>query len=72
MWRTVISFMCLWSMCNMQRVSYNCLNVNIRYVSIGRINKAGEYGPEGGDTNSWKAYNRPYLKFSLPDLWAGV
>jgi len=41
------------------------------YVSIGRINKNGEYGPEGGDTSSWKAYNRPYLKFNLEDFWAG-
>jgi len=41
------------------------------YVSIGRINRNGEYGPEGGDTSSWKAYNRPYLKFQLEDLWTG-
>eukprot|EP01034_Spumella_vulgaris_P036469 gene36469-44978_t len=30
-----------------------------------------KYGPEGGDTNIWKAYNRPYLKFDLNDLWTG-
>jgi len=43
----------------------------VMYVAIGRINRDGEYGPEGGDTSAWKAYNRPHLKFSLPDLWAG-
>jgi hypothetical protein len=50
--------------------SYDYTN-KIMYVSIGRINKNGEYGPEGGDTSSWKAYNRPYLKFDLNDFWAG-
>ena len=39
--------------------------------SIGRINADGEYGPEGGDMNSWKAYNRPYLMYDLEDLWEG-
>lgn len=39
------------------------------YVSIGRINGDGQYGPDGGDV--WKAYNRPYLKFNLNDLWNG-
>lgn len=41
------------------------------YVSVGRINGKGEYGPEGGDTSVWKAYNRPYLSFNLDDLWIG-
>lgn len=41
------------------------------YVSIGRINSEGQYGPEDGDKDSWKAYNRPYLKFNLEDLWKG-
>jgi len=44
---------------------------DLLYVSIGRINHAGNYGPEGGDNSLWKAYNRPYLKWSLTDLWAG-
>jgi len=39
-------------------------------VAIGRINKDGKYGPDGGD--EWKAYNRPYLKFDLTDLWDGL
>mmetsp|Transcript_42422 Transcript_42422/g.92310 ORF Transcript_42422/g.92310 Transcript_42422/m.92310 type:complete len:460 (+) Transcript_42422:25-1404(+) len=41
-------------------------------LSVGRINKDGDYGPEGGDLSQWKAYNRPYLKFDLEDLWAGL
>lgn len=41
-------------------------------VSIGRINEDGDYGPVGGDLSSWKAYNRPYLQFSLQDLWTGA
>lgn len=41
------------------------------YLAIGRINGEGQYGPEGGDLSTWKAYNRPYLKFNLEDLWAG-
>lgn len=40
-------------------------------VSIGRVNHDGEYGPEGGDLSSWKAYNRPYVQFNLEDLWNG-
>jgi hypothetical protein len=39
------------------------------YVSIGRINAKGDYGADGG--SSWKAYNRPYLRFNLNDLWNG-
>lgn len=43
---------------------------NEMLVSIGRINKKGEYGPDGGDDNNiWKAYNRPYLRFNLDKLW---
>lgn len=43
---------------------------NEMLVSIGRVNKDGEYMPEGGDDNQvWKAYNRPYLRFHLEDLW---
>jgi hypothetical protein len=41
-------------------------------VSIGRINSEGQYGPIGGDTRSWMAYNRPYLLFNLQDLWTGA
>lgn len=41
-------------------------------VSIGRINAEGNYGPVDGDLSSWKAYNRPYLKFDLKDLWTGA
>ena len=41
------------------------------YLAIGRINHQGNYGVEGGDQNQWKAYNRPYVQFSLEDLWAG-
>jgi hypothetical protein len=41
------------------------------YVAIGKINEDGQYGPVGGNLDSWKAYNRPYLKFNLEDLWKG-
>lgn len=44
---------------------------NKMIVSIGRINEDGEYGPVGGDTSLWKAYNRPYLQFDLDELWKG-
>lgn len=41
-------------------------------VSIGRVNAEGEYYPEGTtDDKVWKAYNRPYIQFSLDDLFAG-
>jgi hypothetical protein len=41
-------------------------------LAVGRINHEGQYMPTGGSDDSvWKAYNRPYLKFYLPDLWAG-
>lgn len=35
------------------------------YVAIGRVDHEGDYVPNG------KAYNRPYVKFNLRDLWAG-
>ena len=44
-------------------------------VSIGRLNSHGGYGPNETSTDEqevWKAYNRPYVKFSLDDLWAGL
>jgi len=44
---------------------------NKMIVSIGRIDENGQYGPEGGDKNQWKAYNRPYVQFDLNDLWNG-
>lgn len=40
-------------------------------VAVGRINDKGQYGPEGGDMSSWKAYNRPFVRFSMEDLWTG-
>lgn len=36
-------------------------------VSIGRVDHDGKYGVNG----QWKAFNRPYLRFDLNDLWAG-
>ena len=39
------------------------------YLAVGRINGDGNYGATGG--SEWKAYNRPYLKFDLEDLWNG-
>jgi len=46
-------------------------SAKVMYVSVGKTNHAGDFGPVGGDDSVWKAYNRPYLKFNLPDLWAG-
>jgi hypothetical protein len=40
-------------------------------VSVGRTNSKGEYGPEGCDLSMWKAYNRPFLRWSFSDLWEG-
>ena len=41
--------------------------------SVGKTNHRGEYGPENGDNmDVWKAYNRPYLKFNLEELWNGL
>lgn len=37
-------------------------------VALGRIDEKGNYGND----NEWKAYNRPYLRFNLNDLWAGL
>lgn len=48
---------------------FTAKNMNL---AVGRINHEGQYQPTGGDDDKvWKAYNRPYLKFSLPDLWSG-
>lgn len=41
-------------------------------VSTGKTNKKGQFGPEDSkDQSVWKAYNRPYVKFTLSDLWEG-
>lgn len=46
---------------------------SVMYVSIGRINHDGDYKPTGSeDGNVWKAYNRPYFKFNLEELFNGV
>ena len=52
--------------------SYN-YNERQMYLSVGRINSEGFYGPDtlGGDLDLWKAFNRPYLRFNLDDLWEG-
>ena len=43
------------------------------YLAIGKINNDGKYYPSGQSNNNelWCAYNRPWLKFSLNDLWDG-
>jgi len=41
------------------------------YLALGRINHEGQYGPGNGDSSSWLAYRRPWLKFNLSDFWAG-
>jgi hypothetical protein len=43
------------------------------YLAIGKININGKYYPSGKSNNDglWCAYNRPWLKFSLNDLWDG-
>jgi len=52
--------------------SYDFQN-NVMYVAIGRINHDGQYKPTGGsDGDVWKAYNRPYFKFNLNDLFTGI
>eukprot|EP01038_Epipyxis_sp_PR26KG_P006963 gene6963-9518_t len=44
----------------------------LMYLAIGRTNAKGQYGPsDGTNFDVWKAYNRPYVKFSLNDLWGG-
>jgi len=42
-------------------------------VSIGKVNGDGNYYPEGmtDDNDYWMAYNRPYIQFSLDDLFTG-
>lgn len=45
---------------------------NEMLVSIGRINGQGVYGPDESNQEIWKAYNRPYVKFNLADLWVGI
>lgn len=46
---------------------------NTMQVAIGRVNAKGDYHPEGSDDEEmWKAYNRPFLRFSMTDLWAGI
>ena len=43
--------------------------------SLGRINENGNYGPDESiksEMDEWKAYNRPYVKFDLEELWAGI
>lgn len=45
----------------------------VMYVAVGKTNAKGEYKPADNSKNqNWKAYNRPYLKFSLTDLWEGL
>jgi hypothetical protein len=38
------------------------------WVSAGRVDAHGDYGPGG----AWKACFRPYLYFALSDLWQGA
>jgi hypothetical protein len=38
------------------------------YLAVGRIDHDGQYGPH----QSWRAFNRPYMKFNLEDLWRGL
>lgn len=37
-------------------------------VAVGRINEHGRYGD---DDTEWKAFNRPFVRFNMEDLWAG-
>jgi len=39
------------------------------WVSVGRVNENGDYG---SDNKEWKACFRPYLEFTMADLWAGT
>ncbi len=39
------------------------------YLAIGKTDRDGRYGE---DNKQWRAYNRPYVKFHLEDLWHGV
>jgi len=46
---------------------------NHMYVAIGKVNSKGQYGPEGSSNmDQWKAYNRPFVKFNLNELWQGL
>ena len=38
------------------------------WISLGRIDEYGYYGP---DDKAWKACYRPYLAYTMADLWAG-
>lgn len=43
-------------------------------LAVGRVNAQGQYHPADGTDAAqcqWCAYNRPYLQFSLEDLWQG-
>lgn len=56
-----------------QQIAFWDFGSNTMIFSIGRINAEGNYGPEGSTTmTEWMAYNRPYLKYNLDDLWAGI
>jgi hypothetical protein len=37
-------------------------------VAIGRVNAKMQYGDDGSE---WKAYNRPFVRFNMEDLWSG-
>ena len=37
-------------------------------LSVGRVDEAGDYG----NANEWKACFRPYLEYTLADLWGGL
>jgi hypothetical protein len=39
------------------------------WVSVGRVDGDGNYG---SDNREWKACFRPYLEFTMADLWAGA
>ena len=39
------------------------------WVALGRIDETGDFGPGG---SIWKACYRPYMHYTLADLWAGV
>ena len=44
---------------------------NVMYLAVGKVNENGNYGLNGENDDTWKAYNRPYLKFNLEDFWNG-
>ena len=39
------------------------------WFSVGRINEAMDFGPDG---SAWKACYRPFLEYPLAGLWAGA